>query len=362
MRLFFLLVMFVTLACFTGNAFAEDFYLDSSRNTGALRIEIDNDAIWDTDSNFSNGFSLQYHTVRYLNWEETEAPDFVKWVGQNFPTLGDEGSIVRYGQGIGQNIMTPEDIERRYPQEGDLPYAGTLTYALNWQSFNRDTARIFQVNAGVLGKEAFSADTQKFMHNDFDMGEPPKGWRTQRKTEPILNIAYSHAWRLARFGHYNDAWGGQLTAGPSLHLGNLYTAVDAGFAFRFGWNILEGFSAYPAPPGRGIYQSAHLNKPETVSPHGVEFVLAARGSALAYSVLYDGSFITSDDRDVKREDYILSGIVGINYHYFDRLSIRVSLLKGSDLLDEDSLPDPGPDKEKTDADNSYGTVMIDFHF
>jgi hypothetical protein len=34
----------------------------------------------------------------------------------------------------------------------------------------------------------------------------------------------------------------------------------------------------------------------------------------------------------------------------------------SDLLDEDALPAPQPGQDKTASDNSYGTVMIDFHF
>lgn len=37
-----------------------------------MRFEIDNDAIWDSDSNFSNGWSLQYHTKRYDTWDENQ--------------------------------------------------------------------------------------------------------------------------------------------------------------------------------------------------------------------------------------------------------------------------------------------------
>jgi hypothetical protein len=113
------------LIYFDSILFAEDFYLDSSRNKGLLRLEIDNDAFLDKDSNFSNGWSIQYHTVRYASWEESKAPGFVKWVGKHFPTLDDDDSIVRYGQGIGQNMLTPGDLEAEIYREGDLPYGGT---------------------------------------------------------------------------------------------------------------------------------------------------------------------------------------------------------------------------------------------
>ena len=182
----------------------EDFYLDSPYNKGTLRFEIDNDAIWDSDSNFSNGWSLQYHTRRCDNWDETKVvPGFmdsaIKWVGKHFPTLDDDASIVRYGEGIGQNMITPEDISNPNPPPGDLPYAGTLTYTLNWQRFNRKTASNFQITAGVLGEESMAESFQKVVHEIIDTDEP-QGWDTQRDTEPILNLAYQHNWRLTHFG------------------------------------------------------------------------------------------------------------------------------------------------------------------
>jgi hypothetical protein len=347
---------------FNTTLFAEDFYLDSPRNKGTLRFEIDNDAIWDEDSNFSNGWSLQYHTVRYASWEETEAPGFVKWVGKHFPTLDDDDSIVRYGQGIGQNMITPGDIEAEVPQEGDLRYAGTLTYTLNWQSFNRRTARNFQVSVGVLGEESYADEFQEFFHDDLGLGDEPMGWDTQRDTEPIVNVAYQHVWRLAHMGQYHNGWAGQIALGPSAHLGNLFTAVELAFGLRFGWNILEGFNTVPAPPGRGFFQDYNLPKPSYASPHGFEVILAARASGLIYSVLYDGSIITDDDRDVDREDLLFSGLIGLNYHYYDRLSIRASLILNSDIIDEDELPDPLPGRDGTSNDTSFGTFAIDFHF
>jgi hypothetical protein len=362
MKIYRLFLIVFLLVLINSTLFAEDFYLDSPRNEGTLRFELNNDAIWDSDSNFSNGWSLQYHTVRYASWEETKAPGFLKWVGKHFPTLHDDDSIVRYGHGIGQNMVTPGNINLETPQDGDLPYAGTLTYTLNWQSFNRRTARNFQITAGVLGEESGAEDFQKFAHNDLGLGDDPKGWDTQRDTEPIVNIAYQHYWRLAHLGEYNNGWAGQIIMGTGAHLGNLFTAVELGFGLRFGWNIIEGFNSFPAPPGRGFFQAYYLPKPSFASPHSVEFLLGVQPVVVFYSVIYDGSIITDDDRDVEREDYILEGLIGLNYNYYDFLSIRVALIYGSDFIDEDSLPAPLPGEEKTSSDTSYGSLQIDFHF
>jgi lipid A 3-O-deacylase len=357
-----ILLIALLMQLYNTTLFAKDFYLDSPRNKGTLRFEIDNDAIWDKDSNFTNGWSLQYHTVRYATWEETRAPEFLKWVGNHFPTLADDNSIVRYGHGIGQNMITPGDLTNPKPPEGDLPYAGTLTYTLNWQSFNERMARIFQVTAGILGSESFAEDFQKYVHNDLGLGIDPQGWDTQRETEPVLNLAYAHVWRLVHVGNYTNDWAGQMIMGPAVYLGNLITGVDVALGFRFGWNIQEGFNSFPAPSGYGFFASTLLPKPAIASPHSVELILAGRASGIIYSVLYDGSIITSDNRDVDREDFVFAGMIGLNYHYYNFFSIRLAFNHETNILNEESLPQTQPGKDKTGTDNSFGTLMIDFHF
>lgn len=343
-------------------AFAEDFYLGSPFNKITLRFEIDNDAVWDTDSNFTNGWSLQYHTARYGDWDKTDAPVFIKWVGKHFPTLNDRDSIVRIGHGIGQNMITPDDLSAEFPQQGDLPYAGSLTYSLSWQSFNRRSARTFQATAGVLGKKAFSEEFQKFAHNNLGEAEDPKGWDTQRETEPILNIGYQYSCQLARIGTYTNNWGGQLDLTSRLSLGNLDTAAELGLGLRLGWNILEGFATLPSPPGVGIFQAAHIPKPAFSSPHSLELILGVSTKSVLYSVLYDGSFISSDDREVDRETFLVSGLFGITYYYHEWFSISLQFQTSTDLLKEESLPDPLPGNDKTSADLSYGALIIDFYF
>ena len=362
MRISILLGVFLGWLLSIGNAAAESFYLDSPRNEATLRFEMNNDVIWHDDSNFSNGWSVQYHSVRYANWEDTHMPGFIQWVGEHFPSLNNKDTMVRNGQGIGQNMITPGDLDIEIPPETDLPYAGTLTYTLNWQAFNRKTARNLQMSIGVLGPESLAEEFQKFVHNDVGLGDDPKGWDTQRDSEPIINIGYEYSLRLASLGNYHNDWAGQLTLTPSASLGNLFTAVEVALAIRFGWNILEGFNAYPAPPGRGFFEASYLPKPSTASPHGIEIVFGARAYQLIYSVIYDGSFITDDDRSVSRHNSILAGGMGLFYHYYNAFSIRAIFQKSTDLLKADSLPDPSPGEKRTRADVSFGTLMLDFYF
>lgn len=362
MRIFVSLLSAFLLINYNNVVLAENFYLHSGRNKGTLRLELDNDFVWDKDSNFTNGWSLQYHTVRYRDWKEARGPEFIKWVGRNFPTLDNADSIVRNSHGIGQNMITPGDLKAEVPMEGDLPYAGTLTYSLSWQTFNRQTARILQMSIGVLGEPSLAEQFQKFVHNGLGLATNPKGWETQRDTEPIINISYLYALRLAHLGDYNNDWAGQLTLAPSASLGNLFTGADLILALRFGWNILEGFNAYPAPPGRGLFQASYLPKPPSASAHGIEVIMGVRATAIAYSVIYDGSIISGDDREVARNNSYFTAGVGIYYHYYDLFSIRAAIEKSTDLLKEDAIPQPPPDREKTKADVSFGSLIIDFHF
>ena len=180
--------LLLVVECLAGD---EKFFLDSPYNKGAFRLEIDNDIIWNRDSNLQT--DGVFNTIRSVTkvGKKPLAPEFCKWIGKHVPTLGDQDSIVRFGQGIGQIMITPEDITNPDPPVGDLPYAGTLTYTLNWQSFNRQPPGNFQITAGLLGEESYAGDVQEFLHSVWGWGEDPQGWHTQRDTEPIVNLTYN---------------------------------------------------------------------------------------------------------------------------------------------------------------------------
>jgi len=342
--------------------FAGDFNTTSFYNKATLRFEIDNDTVWNKDSAFTNGWSLQYHSVRYTAWEEAQVPEWLTWVGRHFPGLDDDDLIVGYSHGIGQNMITPGDLTGSQPADNDLPYAGTLTYSFNWHSYNRRTARCFQVSVGILGTESLAGDFQHYVHDDLSQGDDPQGWGTQRDTEPILNLGYAYVRCLADMGTYTNDWAGQVFTAPMVYCGNLITGIDLALGLRWGWNIQEGFSVFPAPPGYGFFGNTLIPKPELASPHGVELILACKALGMVYSVFFDGSIITSDGRDVDRKNVALAGMIGLNYHHYGLFSIRMAILHETDTLVEESLPNASPGKQKTGTDNSYGALMIDFHF
>lgn len=345
------------------SAIAEDsFQLESERNKAIIRFELDNDTVWDSDSNFSNGVSLQYYTKNFSSWDNSDAFALYKWVGNTVPGLDPHGSVVRYGHSIGQNMITPEDIGDPHPPAGDLPYAGTLSYTANWQRYNENTGANFQVSLGLLGKASLAEQAQKFVHNTLGAGENPEGWDTQRDSEPLFNTGYQYHVRLAHFGTYDNHWAGQFEIAPAFSLGNLYTAAEVEAGFRFGWNMAKGFGVLAAPPVRGFHHAMEITKPVTASPHSIDFFIGARGTALLYSVFYDGSFITNDDRDVERDNFIAAALLSVNYHYYDTFAIRFFLQESTDFIDEDKLPTPRPGEKKTATNLSYGSISFEYYF
>ena len=343
-------------------AIAENFYLESPFNTRLLRLEIANDIVWHEDSHFSSGLTLQYHSIRYAGWEETQAPGWVKWVGSHFMTLDNDDFLVRYGHALGQGIYTPAELLAETPQDGDLPYAGTLTYSFSWQRFNRQKAQNLMVTVGVLGREALAESSQKIAHHQLGLGDNPAGWDTQRDSEPVFNVGYQYTRRLLSVGEYTNDWAGQLALQPSVAVGNLNTAVKAGLAFRWGWNMIEGFTGFPERPGCEFIHDASLPKPPSASLHSMEMVLGVSGTALAYSAVYDASLFRSDDRSVARETFFASGLLGLIYRYHPFFSIGAYLQASTDLLIKDSLPESSTGGKKTHVDISYGVLMIDFYF
>lgn len=73
-------------------------------------------------------------------------------------------------------------------------------------------------------------------------------------------------------------------------------------------------------------------------------------------------FEINNDAIWDREHLMYAAGFGLHYHYYDNLSVRLTLLYNSDILKAEALPKPLPGEEKTSADNSYGTLVIDYHF
>ena len=92
-------------------------------------------------------------------------------------------------------------------------------------------------------------------------------------------------------------------------------------------------------------------------------IINVSGTGLLF-VIYDGSFITDDDRDVKRNGCYISAGIGIAYHYYEFFSIRAFVQKSTDLLDKIPfrLRRLVEEKLKQISYQEIGSLIVDFLF
>ena len=322
------------------------------------RVEIGNDAFLKEDSNFTSGLSIQF----FDDLKAADGENFGSGNAFNWPLRWVNGNRksgwIREGYAVGQLLVTPGDLQAETWEEGELPYGSTLTLSKIWQFFNEQEQRALQLTAGLLGDESAGGRIQEFVHSKLGLGQSPEGWDTQRETELLLNLAIQYKRKLWRWGVRQNDWSGSLLVASGGQFGNLMTGLDTSVALRWGWNLPVGFSPEPAPPGVGIADGGFAPLDEGASSQSLEFDLSLGAIWIAYSVIYDGSMLTSDDRKVERKPGIVSLGITTSYQIRNRFTLRVGLVFSSPLL-ENIHADVISNGSETRRDVSYGSIVIE---
>ena len=160
------------------------------REAAKYRVEMNNDVLFDSDNQFSNGWSFQIHTPIADSWSAVEGPhENMKKIGAWLPTLSVDGHTYRMSLSIGQIIQTPDVITNPNLITDDVPYAGVLTVKTSWIAFNDVDFRGAELVIGVLGRPSMAEQSQNFVHNLID-SDIAQGWDNQLKTEPVINFNY----------------------------------------------------------------------------------------------------------------------------------------------------------------------------
>lgn len=218
-----------------------------------FRFEFDNDNLLGSDDAFSAGWSFQVHS----RLDDTWHPGYAKWIGK-FPGLGDDGKggrIARWAAGIGQVIVTPQDISLETFQPTDVPYAGILLAGESWSAYDNRRMAALQLLVGCMGPCSGAEAVQTFVHDDLGLGETPMGWDNQLAEEWLGNANYEYRYKIVADepGEYvTGKFAQDFSVGGQIGLGNLATFAQAQFEYRFGWGLPMGFTKAPDPLGLGI--------------------------------------------------------------------------------------------------------------
>ena len=218
-----------------------------------FRFEFDNDTFQSSDDAFSAGWSLQLHSPLHDTWDET----LPKWIGA-VPGLGDDGEggrIVRWGVGLTQMIITPDDVSVAEPQPEDSPWAGILGVYGSLSSYDNRRLAAVQLFLGCMGPCSQAEDVQTFIHEDLGRGTPPEGWSNQLDTEMLVNLNLAgdyKLWAPPESSYAPGRWATDVAVGGQVGVGNFATFARAQVELRFGVAMPQGFTHIPDTPGVGI--------------------------------------------------------------------------------------------------------------
>jgi hypothetical protein len=309
------------------------------------RIQWDNDGVFHSDNQFTNGFSVQKHGAVAREWPQVGGTfAFGKRMAGRLLPRSQDGLQFREGWSIGQDLQTPEDLSRKDPIADDVPYGALLAVENTWVAFDDRRLYGFGWLYGVVGPAALGKPVQQGMHTLLG-ADTPEGWSNQLRNELTLNLYYDRKQKLARV-----PWG-DLALGGSASLGNLFTGASVSLEARLGRHPPAGFVHLPDPLGFGLSHEAS-EAPRDRSQTALYASLVVRQTVLGYSVFYNGNLL-HDGPNVEHETLVGSAILGLHYER-PRWGIHLNVLLSGDTVD------PGVARSEPDTTLNYGTVTLDF--
>ena len=212
---------------------------------------------------------------------------------------------------MGQQIFTPQDIERRDLIKNDRPYAGWLYFATAFHNKNYRRLDSMELQMGVIGPLSLAEEAQNYVH-DVRGISTAKGWDNQLETELGVVATYERKWRVISYGS-GGGWGLDTITHAGGALGNVFIYGNAGFETRFGWNVPADFGTSPIRPAGDTNAPTDSSDPRfssyrDFSLHGF---VAITGRAIGRDIFLDGNTFR-DSHSVDKHTLVGDLIVGVS--------------------------------------------------
>jgi hypothetical protein len=245
-----------------------------------------------TDRYYVNGLHLGYTS------RSDALPEFLNGIAGQ---LWGEGQR-RWSFDLTQQIYTPFTTNLATPPAGDRPYAGVLMGTFGLNSDTETSRSYFGVGIGVIGPAALGEQVQNGFH-DLIGQAGNRGWRTQLKNEPVIQITSSRVFRLKTgsvFGLETEALP-ELTAGAGTQ--KIYALT--GVTLRIGQGLDSDFGVSrvrPGPSGGDVFRP---------TSNFAWYVFAGLdGQAIAHDITLDGTIFRSGP-SVKKHPFVGEAQAGL---------------------------------------------------
>ena len=333
--------------CVPGAAWAQS---EGKRQNPTWRFEIANDFMFDSDNQFTNGFSVQKHSTTSSDIDDLQgAAAFGKSLARHILPQRD-GLVYRKGLRIGQNMATPDEIENPDIILDDVPYHGLLAAESSWIAFNDTDFTGFAMTFGLVGEYSGAEAVQKAVHSLIDATDP-EGWDNQLDHEPVINVYFMKKKKIWNTPTFDTALNFDVA------VGNYHTGVNAGAEIRIGRKP-DGFTVIPDPLGRNMAYDATLGRQDGRAE--AYFTLTARAWAWGVFMPLEGNIFRSgnewtDNNTIDPENVVGQAIAGFHF-VWQSFGVHATFTFQSDSIDENTLP-PGQT-----VDNDFGFLMFEWRF
>ena len=210
-------------------------------NDEVISFQVENDLIFGTDQDFTNGLRLSYVHRPDKTVLGHEISEILRSISPLAKTM--DVKDLYYTISFGQNMYTPADIEAFELIPTDRPYAGWTYFEFGVTAETETGYEVIKLDLGLVGPASGAGATQRRWHRIINSPRP-NGWEHQLPNELGLNINYTRGYRhkitrpLSRFEvDVTPHWGAAL--------GNVHIYGAAGLTVRFGSNLQRDMGAPP---------------------------------------------------------------------------------------------------------------------
>lgn len=281
--------------------------VERARNAPVFTLYFENDYFGGQDQHYTNGMKLSWVTGDLSEWgQEGWRKTFVEAV----PFVNQPGRQKNFGISFGQNIYTPQDTDLVIPDPDDRPYAGWSYLELSFISKTQRVMDTVSIQLGIVGPHSYAEDVQKAVHRWIN-DDQPRGWDSQLKDEPAINVSYERKWRFAARA-LSDVIGADFIPHAGASLGNVQTYANAGGTVRVGFNLPSDFGTDLIRNGGAVSTPVNDRDPRVAPDRSWSFFVfgGADGRAVARDIFLDGNTFR-DSPSVDKKNFVADAYYGV---------------------------------------------------
>lgn len=279
-------------------------------NQNTFGIYLENDYFAGTDGGYSSGLKLSWSSAVKDQYPEYAFPHFLFYPlikHLPFEKRTDRQRNITFS--LGQNIFTPENIEKEDLVEDDRPYAGISYLTMGFHTRLPRQMDSVEVMLGIVGPGSGAEGCQRAVHRVFDDIQP-NGWDNQLNNEPVIGLMYEHKKKITA-PDTNGGLGYDVILNTGGGLGNALTYYNLGLMFRTGWNLPNDFGIMPIRPISSFNGAVENRDGHLSSKIGIQFFASVEGRAVFRNIFLDGNTFT-DSHSVDKKPVVGDFMTGVN--------------------------------------------------